>query len=107
MTKDQYLRMIEQTGEEIDWDRSPPDVEDFPPIVLDCLNIFNSLGNRMYPEIGYVGKDYTTLSFLCKVYGIQRHQMDYVIDLLLWLDSRMIEDSQKKLSAAHDKIKRS
>ena len=28
MTKDQYLRMVEQTGEEIDWDKCPPEPED-------------------------------------------------------------------------------
>ena len=41
MTKDQYLRMVEQTGEEIDWDRIPPEPEDFPDVVLNILNIYN------------------------------------------------------------------
>jgi len=40
MTKDQYLRMVEQTGEEIDWDRIPPDLEDFPESVYTALCIF-------------------------------------------------------------------
>ena len=39
MTKDQYLEMCEQTGEEIDWERCPPDLEDFPSVVVDFLNI--------------------------------------------------------------------
>ena len=55
MTKDQYLRMVEQTGEEIDWDKCPPEAEDFPEIVLNILNVFNSMGGRVYPEIGYIG----------------------------------------------------
>ena len=47
--------MVEQTGEEIDWDRCPPDTEDFPPIVIDAMNIFNSLGgnNDQYPQMLY------------------------------------------------------
>ena len=29
MSKEQYLMMCEQTGEEIDWDKCPPEIEDF------------------------------------------------------------------------------
>lgn len=105
MTKDQYLRMVEQTGEEIDWDRCPPEMEDFPPIVIDAMNIFHSLGNRVYPDIGYMGKDYTNLSLLKKLYGIQEHEEEYLYDLLLFLDSQAIESSQKKLKAEMDRIK--
>ena len=39
MTKDQYLRMCEQTGEEIDWEKCPPEIEDFPDSILTALNI--------------------------------------------------------------------
>ena len=39
MTKDQYLRMVEQTGEEIDWERCPPEMEDFPSIVIDAMKL--------------------------------------------------------------------
>ena len=106
MTKDQYLRMVEQTGEEIDWDRCPPEMEDFPPIVIDAMNIFHSLGNRVYPDIGYMGKDYTNLSLLKKLYGIQEHEEEYLYDLLLFLDSQAIESSQKKLKAEMDRIKK-
>ncbi len=106
MTKDQYLRMVEQTGEEIDWEKCPPELSDFPQIVLDSMNIYNSLGNRMYPEIGYMGKDFTNFSFLKKLYGIQEHEEEYVMDLLLFLDSQAIEASQKRLKAEYDKIKK-
>ena len=97
--------MVEQTGEEIDWDRCPPEMEDFPPIVIDAMNIFHSLGNRVYPDIGYMGKDYTNLSLLKKLYGIQEHEEEYLYDLLLFLDSQAIESSQKKLKAEMDRIK--
>ena len=98
--------MCEQTGQEIDWEKCPPEWEDFPTVVLDAMNIFHSLGDRIYPEIGYVGKDYTNFNFLLQQYSIEEHQKDYVFDLILTLDSRRIEASQKKLKAEYDKIKR-
>ena len=80
-------------------------MEDFPSIVIDAMNIFHSLGNRVYPDIGYMGKDYTNLSLLKKLYGIKEHEEEYLYDLLLFLDSQAIESSQKKLKAEMDKIK--
>ena len=105
MTKDQYLMMCEQTGEEIDWKKCPPDIEDFPSLVIDILNIFHSMGDRIYPEIGYIGKDFTNFNFLCDLYGIDEHQLEYVHELILFLDSRAVEISQQQLKAEYDKIK--
>ena len=34
--------MCNQTGQEIDWEKCPPDWEDFPQIVVDAINIFHS-----------------------------------------------------------------
>ena len=45
--------MCEQTGQDIDWERCPPDMEDFPETVLTSLNIFNTLGDRIYGDVGY------------------------------------------------------
>ena len=106
MTKDQYLRMVEQTGEEIDWDRCPPEVDDFPDSVIAALNIFSSLGSRIYPEVGYIGRDYTNLNLLYDLYNVEKHQEDWIFELLLFLDSRAIEESQQKLKAEMDRIKR-
>jgi len=93
-------------GEEPDWEKCPPDWEDFPSIIIDTVNIFHSLGDRIYPEIGYIGKDYTNWEFLLKQYRIEDHQKDYVFELVMWLDARRIEASQKKLRAEYDKLKR-
>lgn len=105
MSKDQYLEMCEQVGQEPDWEKCPPDWDDFPQVVIDAVNIFHSMGDRMYPDIGYVGKDYTNFKFLLNNYSIEEHQTDYVLDLILWLDGRRIEASQKKLKAEYDKIR--
>jgi hypothetical protein len=98
--------MVEQTGEEIDWDRIPPDVEDFPDAVITALNIYNSLGNRVYPDIGYVGKDYTNLELLYKLYYIEKKDKDFIFEILLYLESIEIDKSQRRLKAEYDKIKR-
>ena len=99
--------MCEQTGQEIDWDRCPPDIEDFPESVITALNIFNSLGNRIYPDVGFVGKDYTNLSLLYKFYGITEHiEKEYIFELLLFIDNKTQEDSRKQLKSEYDKLKR-
>ena len=106
MTKDQYLRMCEQTNMEIDWDRCPPDTEDFPESVLTAINIFNSLGDRVYGDVGYVGKDLTNLDFLLDLYAVQDHEKDWAFELLIFLDRRAIKASQKHIKAEYDKIKK-
>ena len=107
MTKDQYLRMVEQLGEEIDWERCPPEWEDFPDSVATAMNIFNALGDRVYPEIGYTGKDFSNLDTLYKFNCIEEHtQKEWIFELLLHLESDTIAKSQQKLKAEYDKIKR-
>ena len=98
--------MCEQTGEEIDWEKCPPEIEDFPDSILTALNIFESLGDRVYPDVGYVGRDYTNLDLLYKVYLVEKHEEDLIFELLLFLDSRAIQESQKRMKAEMDKIKR-
>ena len=55
MTRDRYLEMKEQLGEPPIESEIPPDWEDLPEIVTIAVSTFNMLGDRMYPEIGYVG----------------------------------------------------
>lgn len=106
MSKDQYLEMMEQMGEEPDWDKCPPDWEDLPDLTITAMNIYHSLGNRVYPEIGYVGKDFTNYKFLLELYEVKQHQKEYINETILFLDGRAIEISQKKLKAEYDRIKR-
>ena len=99
--------MCEQTGEEIDWEKCPPEAEDFPDSVLTALNIFNSLGARIYPDIGYVGRDFTNLNILYNFYYIkEKTEKDWIFELLLFLDDRAIEESQKRMKSEMDRIKR-
>jgi len=98
--------MMDQMGEEPNWDKCPPDWEDFPEVVITAMNIFNSLGNRVYADVGYTGKDYTNFNFLLDLYSVKKHQKEYVFELILWLEARNIETSQKSLKEQRDKLNR-
>lgn len=99
--------MCEQTGMEIDWEKCPPDVNDFPENTLMALEIFHQLGDRIYPDIGYVGKDYTTLELLFQLsYITSQAEKDWAIELLLFLDGLMVKQSQQSIKAAQEKSRR-
>ena len=104
MTADRYLEMQEQLGNEPVEEEIPPDWGDFPDIVVDAVNTFNQLGDRVYADIGYVGKDYTNLHLFLDLYSIS--DKEFFIQLLTWLDSRAIKKSQEQLKREHEKLKR-
>ena len=106
MTKDQYLEMMEQMNQEPDWDKCPPAGEDFPDSVMEALHIYNSLGNRIFPEVGFTGKDFTTLPLIMELQQIEPHERDWLMEILLFLDNREIVASQKAIKAAYDRAKR-
>ena len=72
MTRDRYLMMCEQLGKDPDPEEMPPDYSDFPDVAIHAMNIFSMLNDRMYPDIGYVGKDYTNLPVLMQIYNIHK-----------------------------------
>lgn len=104
MSKEKYIAIQEELGKEIDPDRCPPGIEDFPDIVIDALNIYDRLGNRMYPDIGYVGKDYTNLPIYIKLYQIDN--IELLMEILSRLDVSAIKASQQEIKRAYDKLKR-
>lgn len=96
--------MQEQLGKEATEDRCPPGIEDFPELVIHAISIFNFLGDRVYPDIGYVGKDYTTLPILITIYTIDN--VDLLLEILSRLDRHAIEKNRDQLKREHDKLKR-
>lgn len=104
MTRNKYLNMCEQLGKEPSDKEIPPDWEDFPEIIKEAINTFNSLGDRIYPDIGYVGKDYTNLSHFLKVHEIT--DTEFFLEIISWLDSRAIKKSQEQMKREYDKLKR-
>ena len=104
MTRAKYLEMCEQLNKEPRDDEIPPDWEDFPDIVHDAINTFNSLGDRVYPDIGFMGKDYTNLPYFTEMYDII--DTEFFLEILSWLDSRAIKKSSEELKRQYDKLKR-
>lgn len=104
MTRDRYLDMMEQLGKDPVDEEIPPDFNDLPEIMVDALNTFNMLGDRIYPEIGYTGKNYTNLSFFIEAYDVQ--DIEFFLEVLSWLDSRAIKKSSEQMKKEYDKLKR-
>jgi hypothetical protein len=104
MTTDRYLKMCEQMGQEPDPDKIPPDVSDFPVDVQLAMSVFNKLGDRVFPDVGYLGKDYTQLPLYMDVYGVENKKI--FLEVLLRLDAKVIEKSAATLKAERDKIRR-
>lgn len=95
---------MDQLGKEPVAEEIPPSFEDLPDIMVHAVTTFNSLGDRMYPEIGYTGKDYTNLPFFIDMYGIE--DTEFFLEVLSWLDSRAVKESSEQLKKEYDKLKR-
>ena len=104
MTRDKYLDMMEQLGKEPVEEEIPPDFEDLPDIVNQAVSTFNNLGDRVYPEIGYVGKDYINLPFFLDMYDID--DTEFFLEILSWLDSRAVKQSSEQLKRQYEQLKR-
>ena len=104
MTRERYLEMCEQMGNEPLDEEIPPNYEDLPEIVISALTTFSVLGDRVYPDVGYTGKDYTNLDHYIDLFAID--DKEYFMSILSWLDSRMIKKSSDELKKQHDKLKR-
>ena len=77
-------------GLEVEVEKMPLSFDDFPDIVINAVNVFNRLGDRIYPDIGYIGKDYTNLKLYQKVYGIEEGN-NFFLEIVEWLDARAIK----------------
>jgi hypothetical protein len=104
MTRERYFTMCEQLGQEPKEDEIPPDWEDFPPIVVQAMNTFAVLGDKIVADIGYLGKDYSLLPYLMEHHGIDDTEL--FIEILTYLESRAINQSQEQLKREREKLKR-
>jgi len=96
--------MCEQLGKEPDPEEIPPDMEDFPDIAIHALNTFSNLGDRLVPDVGYMGKDFTNLPYYMKFYGVEDEQL--FLEILTWLESRAIDRSHESMKREREKLKR-
>ena len=98
MTAEKYFTICEQMGQEINPDKIPPDIQDFPSDVQKAMVLFNKLGDRVLPDIGYLGKDYTQLSIYMDVYEVEDRRI--FLETLLRLDSELIKKSAEEIKLA-------
>lgn len=104
ITKETYFKILEETGGTPDPNKTPVEYEDLP---MDCqlaVAIYSRLGNRVYPDIGFIGKDYTLLPMLLEFYEI--YDLEFLIDMLNMLDAENIEQSQKSIKKSLEDMKR-
>ena len=106
MTRERYFKMCEQMGQEPIEGEIPPDIEDFPELAVSALITFRSLGDRVYPDIGFTGKDFTNLPLLLELHDIQEDDKETFLDILIFLESYAIEQSQSSLKKEREKLKR-
>lgn len=102
MTKEKYLAVCEQLGQEPSEDRCPPDYEDFPLPLQQAIEVFNRLGDRVFPDIGYMGKDYTSLPLHMKVVRVRDE--DIFLEALARLDASLIKKSAEQMKKARDSV---
>ena len=91
MTKDRYFTMMEQLGRNPVEKDIPPEIEDLPQIAIDAIDVYNRLGDKLVPDIGYLGKDYTLLDEYLVLYDIDNKEL--FLEILLWLDQLAITKS--------------
>jgi hypothetical protein len=96
--------MCEQMGQEPKEEEIPPDWEDFPELAIIAINTFSQLGDRLVPDIGYLGKDFTNLPHYLEIHGIEDKEL--FLEILNYLESRAITQSQEQLKREREKLKR-
>jgi hypothetical protein len=85
------------------------EIEDFPYEVQIAFRIYNLLGDNVQANIGYVGKFFNNLPTLLDLHAGSIDK-ELIIDIISWLDSRMIkkssDDMEKELKKARGKYGR-
>ncbi len=104
ITVDKYFEICDQLGQEPDPDRIPIQWSDIPNEAQIAVSIFNSLGDRLVADIGYLGKDYTSLPVYIEACGVEN--VELLLEILSWLDSRAIKQSADSMKRERDKLKR-
>jgi len=104
MTQDRYFKMCEQMGQEPVAEEIPPAWEDFPDIAILAINTFSQLGDKLAADIGYLGKDFTNLSYYMDIHGVEDKEL--FLEILTFLESRAINQSQEQLKREREKLKR-
>lgn len=81
----------------------PPGLEDFPEEVIEAMDIYNRLGDRVADNIGYLGKDYSLLPILMAEFNILDRKL--LIEILNTIDGIIIKKSAEDRRKALEEVK--
>lgn len=95
--------MCEQLNEEPDYNKIPPDFTDFPLEVQEAIITYGKLGDRVVADVGYMGKDYTSLPLHMEILKVRDKEL--FLETILRLDERMIKKSAEAMKRERDKLK--
>jgi hypothetical protein len=104
MTKERYLMMMEQLGQEPNPDEIPAEFSDFPYEIQEAINIFSILPDVWEGFSGtYMGKDYSILPYLMEnVFNVdnRRETMQYLLMIgKIVMDIRIREQKERQRRA--------
>jgi hypothetical protein len=91
---DTYIRICEQTGEEPDPEKMPPDRSEFPKEVQDAFLVHDFLPDN-WIEGGYLGKNYSALDSILNIFKIE--QQEQVLVFLKHIEARNTGKINKEL----------
>jgi hypothetical protein len=104
VSRDTYFEMCEMLGEEPNDDDIPLEMADFPDLIQQCFIIYRMLPDMWDTMNGlYLGKDYTIVFNLFKLYELEDVELTTVFGFLQHIDqvrSKSISDKQKAKSLA-------
>ena len=88
MTKDAYYEMCEALGQEPIEEDVPVELDDFPDLVQQCFLVYRMLSDNWDSMGGgYMGKDYSMVFDLFRVYGLDDPQETLMcLDFLQHMD---------------------
>lgn len=95
---DMILRMHEGREDQINWEKVPPDLGDFPSDIQIAISIYGKLSDNIIPDIGYMGKNWELLELLMEIDNVSNKSL--CIEALLRLDQFYIEKSRKDMERA-------
>lgn len=104
VTRETYFNLCEQMEKEPVPEEIPPEMEDFPEDVQSAILTFGKLGDRIVGDVGYIGKDYTSLPIHMELLDL--NDKDIFLETLLRLDERMIKKSAEQMRREREKLKR-
>lgn len=96
--------MAELQGNEPNWERMPPEIEDFPYDVQKAMSCYGKLQDRVESDVGFLGKDFTLFPILVKTEHIEDESL--FLEALLQIDSFFIDKSRKDMEEARKRAER-